>query len=160
VDGEATPQDNAGAPPAPAPAPKSEQVQERIEAETHDPSDMEDAVEGAVQVDHRERSARQQDNASFSPTKAPTAARNEKVLASPAVRKRARDLGVDLTKVKLAEDGRVRHGDLDAFLSYTTGYGTAAAERRDETIKVVGLRRRIAENMAASKRHISRFFRC
>ncbi|MDZ4275468.1 MAG: biotin/lipoyl-containing protein, partial [Erythrobacter sp.] len=33
-----------------------------------------------------------------------------KVLASPAVRQRARDLGVDLRQVKPAEDGRVRHG--------------------------------------------------
>src|SRR5690348_3316299 len=37
------------------------------------------------------------------------------VLASPAVRARARDLGIDLAKVKVAGD-RVRHSDLDAYL--------------------------------------------
>ena len=82
-----------------------------------------------------------------------------KVLASPAVRKRARDLGVDLAHVKPAEDGRVRHGDLDQFLAYNSGGGfsPAGAKRADEAIKVIGLRKRIAQNMAASKRHIPHF---
>jgi 2-oxoisovalerate dehydrogenase E2 component (dihydrolipoyl transacylase) len=82
-----------------------------------------------------------------------------KVLASPAVRVRAKELGIDLAEVRPAEDGRVRHADLDAFLSYggAKGYAPVGAALRDETIKVVGLRRRIAENMAASKRHIPHF---
>jgi len=79
------------------------------------------------------------------------------VLASPAVRKRAGDLGIDLAQVKPAADGRVRHADLDAFLSYNSAYASASRALPDETIKVVGLRRRIAENMAASKRHIPHF---
>jgi 2-oxoisovalerate dehydrogenase E2 component (dihydrolipoyl transacylase) len=82
-----------------------------------------------------------------------------KVLASPAVRARAKELGIDLGEVHPAEDGRVRHADLDAFLSYggAKGYAPVGATGRDETIKVVGLRRRIAENMAASKRNIPHF---
>ncbi|MFM7403766.1 MAG: dihydrolipoamide acetyltransferase family protein [Erythrobacter sp.] len=82
-----------------------------------------------------------------------------KVLASPAVRQRARDLGIDLAEVKPAEDGRVRHGDLDAFLAYNvgSGFGAAGKARADETIKVIGLRKRIAQNMAAAKRHIPHF---
>jgi 2-oxoisovalerate dehydrogenase E2 component (dihydrolipoyl transacylase) len=81
-----------------------------------------------------------------------------KVLASPAVRQRARDLGIDLAQVKPAEDGRVRHGDLDAFLAYNAGGGFASGKARaDETIKVIGLRKRIAQNMAAAKRHIPHF---
>lgn len=82
-----------------------------------------------------------------------------KVLASPAVRQRARDLGIDLAEVRPAEDGRIRHGDLDAFLAYNAGRGFAAAgkARTDETIKVIGLRKRIAQNMAAAKRHIPHF---
>jgi 2-oxoisovalerate dehydrogenase E2 component (dihydrolipoyl transacylase) len=80
-------------------------------------------------------------------------------LASPAVRKRALDLGVDLAQVKPAEDGRVRHGDLDQFLAYNSGGGFSPAgrAREDETIKVIGLRKRIAQNMSASKRHIPHF---
>ncbi len=82
-----------------------------------------------------------------------------KVLASPAVRQRAKDLGIDLAQVKPAADGRVRHADLDAFLAYngSSGFGAAGRARADETIKVIGLRKRIAQNMAAAKRHIPHF---
>ncbi len=92
-------------------------------------------------------------------TDATTAAPEAKVLATPAVRKRARDLGIDLAQVKPAADGRVRHADLDAFLSYNAGGGfaPAGASRADEEIKVIGLRKRIAQNMAASKRSIPHF---
>jgi 2-oxoisovalerate dehydrogenase E2 component (dihydrolipoyl transacylase) len=80
-------------------------------------------------------------------------------LASPAVRARAKALGIDLATVKAAEGNRLRHGDLDAFLSYNAagGYRPAGKPRADEQIKVIGMRRRIAENMAASKRHIPHF---
>ncbi|HZB69334.1 MAG TPA: dihydrolipoamide acetyltransferase family protein [Sphingomicrobium sp.] len=83
---------------------------------------------------------------------------NEKVLSSPAVRQRARDLGIDLGQVKTAGD-RVRHSDLDAYLLYNGGAvsGRGSAQRPDETIKVVGLRRKIAENMAEAKRRIPHF---
>lgn len=82
-----------------------------------------------------------------------------KVLASPAVRQRARDLGIDLGEMKPADDGRVRHGDLDAFLAYNagSGFGAGGKPRSDEAIKVIGLRKRIAQNMAAAKRHIPHF---
>ena len=68
------------------------------------------------------------------------------VLASPAVRARARDLGIDLGEVKTASD-RIRHSDLDAFLLYNGGTVSArgtATPRKHETINVVGLRRKIA----------------
>ena len=81
-----------------------------------------------------------------------------KVLASPAVRQRARDLGIDLGQVKTSGD-RVRHADLDAYLLYNGGSvsGRGSAPRADETIKVVGLRRKIAENMQEAKRRIPHF---
>ena len=80
------------------------------------------------------------------------------VLASPAVRARARDLGIDLGQVKTAGD-RIRHSDLDAFLLYNGGSvgQRAAAPRKDEAVKVVGLRRKIAENMAEANRRIQHF---
>jgi len=79
-------------------------------------------------------------------------------LASPAVRRRARDLGVDLSQVKAGSD-RLRHSDLDAYLLYSGGAvpRTGAAKRPDEAIKVVGLRRKIAENMQEAKRRIPHF---
>lgn len=79
-----------------------------------------------------------------------------RVLASPAVRERAKNLGIDLGQVK-TEGDRIRHSDLDAFLTYNHGYRAAGGTRPNEQIKVVGLRRRIAENMQASKRHIPHF---
>jgi len=86
-------------------------------------------------------------------------AREKTVLASPAVRARAIDLGIDLSHVKPSEDGRLRHADLDAYLRYNSaqGFGAAAIARADQAVKVIGMRRRIAENMAASKRHIPHF---
>ena len=81
------------------------------------------------------------------------------VLASPAVRARARDLGIDLAEVRTASD-RIRHADLDAYLLYNGGNVSArgsAAPRQDESIKVVGLRRKIAENMAEANRRIQHF---
>ena len=97
----------------------------------------------------------------LSPTLSPEGERGKKsVLASPAVRARAADLGVDLSQIK-AEGDRIRHSDLDAFLRYGSGQGYhaphASNARPDEAIKVIGMRRRIAENMAASKRAIPHF---
>ncbi|HVR91707.1 MAG TPA: dihydrolipoamide acetyltransferase family protein [Novosphingobium sp.] len=84
-------------------------------------------------------------------------AQRGKVLASPAVRARAKELGIDLAQVKPAEDGRLRHADLDAFLSYNGTHRAPGGKRADEVIKIIGLRRRIAENMAAAKRNIPHF---
>lgn len=121
-------------------APTSEEVAERIEAETPDASDADVTIAAAS-----------------APTPAPEHRAEAKVLASPAVRQRAKDLGIDLAQVKPAADGRVRHADLDAFLAYNGGFGAAGKARADETIKVIGLRKRIAQNMAAAKRHIPHF---
>ena len=93
------------------------------------------------------------------PAKADPVAREARVLASPAVRARAKDLGIELSRVQPGAEGRVRHADLDQFIAYNTGggYAPAGTTRADEAIKVIGLRRRIAENMAAAKRHIPHF---
>jgi 2-oxoisovalerate dehydrogenase E2 component (dihydrolipoyl transacylase) len=83
------------------------------------------------------------------------------VLASPAVRQRARDLGIDLSQVRSAGGDRIRHSDLDAFLLYNGGaagaVGSTQPRRKDEQVKVVGLRRKIAENMQLAKRQIPHF---
>ncbi|HET7576671.1 MAG TPA: dihydrolipoamide acetyltransferase family protein [Sphingomicrobium sp.] len=94
------------------------------------------------------------------PSPLPQAVGGVHVLASPAVRARARDLGIDLAQVKTASD-RVRHSDLDAWLLYNGGTVSSrpstAAPRKDEAIKVVGLRRKIAENMTEANRRIQHF---
>jgi 2-oxoisovalerate dehydrogenase E2 component (dihydrolipoyl transacylase) len=93
------------------------------------------------------------------PEPAPKAAEKTQVLASPAVRQRARDLGIDLAAVKYAGE-RMRHADLDAYLMYNGGgifRSGGGASRPDEQVKVVGLRRKIAENMQEAKRRIPHF---
>lgn len=132
--------------PAPAPAPKDDEVEERIEVENPDASDADDAHEADPEPAPKQPVE-----------KSAPAAAETKVLASPAVRKRAKDLGIDLAQVKSAEDGRIRHGDLDQFLAYSGGYSPATGPRSDETVKVIGMRRRIAQNMSASKRNIPHF---
>lgn len=96
---------------------------------------------------------------------APVATRQpgEKPLASPAVRKRAWDLGIELRFVHgSGPAGRVMHEDLDAYLqgqgAATAARGPAYAERNDEEqVPVIGLRRKIAQKMAESKRRIPHF---
>ncbi|MEZ5737185.1 MAG: dihydrolipoamide acetyltransferase family protein [Novosphingobium sp.] len=91
----------------------------------------------------------------------------EKVLASPAVRARAKALGIDLSAVPAGPSGHVSHADLDAFLAARLPAAEPEKPQQappvellpgaGEQIKVVGLRRRIAEKMAESKRHIPHF---
>jgi 2-oxoisovalerate dehydrogenase E2 component (dihydrolipoyl transacylase) len=73
-------------------------------------------------------------------------------LASPAVRKRARDAGLDLSAATpTGAEGNVTHADLDLL-------ETALLPVEGETrIKVIGLRRKIAQSMEASKRTIAHF---
>lgn len=133
-----------------APAPQAEAVEGRIEVEA--PAAAQPAIARADEPEHVP-----EPEPSTAPAPAAEPKAQPRILATPAVRARARDLGVDLAQVKPAADGRVRHGDLDAFLAYSGGYGAAAATRADQQIKVIGMRRRIAENMAASKRNIPHF---
>ncbi|HTW35785.1 MAG TPA: dihydrolipoamide acetyltransferase family protein [Rhizomicrobium sp.] len=86
-----------------------------------------------------------------------------KPLASPSVRARAEELGVKLQFVPgTGPAGRISHADLDAYV--TSGGAISQARsggyaRRDgvEEIKVIGLRRKIAEKMQESKRRIPHF---
>ncbi len=82
--------------------------------------------------------------------------------ASPAVRARAQKLGIDLGQVRgTGEGGRITHDDLDAVLVPAVGSrraGSALAERNGvEPVKVIGLRRKIAEKMQDAKRRIPHF---
>ena len=85
-------------------------------------------------------------------------AEGEKPIASPAVRLRAREAGIDLRQVRgTGPAGRIGHEDLDAFIARgpsTERAGGLAENHGVEDIKVVGLRRRIAEKMALSKSRI------
>lgn len=87
-------------------------------------------------------------------------ASSQQSLASPAVRARARALGIDLATIRPTEGGRVRHADLDALMCHERGDpGHPLALESDivDTIKIVGMRRQIARKMAESKQHIPHF---
>jgi 2-oxoisovalerate dehydrogenase E2 component (dihydrolipoyl transacylase) len=86
----------------------------------------------------------------------------EKPIASPAVRRRAREAGIDLRQVRgSGPAGRISHDDLDAFLrsgpQAAPSGGGRVARTEVETVKVIGLRRRIAQKMAESKRRAAHF---
>ncbi|CAH0496662.1 dihydrolipoamide acetyltransferase family protein [Novosphingobium sp. CECT 9465] len=167
--------ETAGEGEAEAPAPKAEVMAERIEAENPDAGDVAKIEAAAPRLTPDPVVSQEVETPRAPPTQSVSAhpsksvspsldtngggARGAKVLASPAVRQRAKDLGIDLSEVRPSDEGRIRHADLDQFLSYNAqgGYRSAGAERGDEVIKVIGMRRRIAENMAASKRNIPHF---
>ncbi|HEV7610405.1 MAG TPA: dihydrolipoamide acetyltransferase family protein [Steroidobacteraceae bacterium] len=86
-------------------------------------------------------------------------ARRARVMASPASRRRAREAGIDLTTVVgTGPGGRILRDDLGAALVPNRGdfSGTAHAAETSE-IKVIGLRRLIAERMTEAKRTIPHF---
>ena len=90
--------------------------------------------------------------------------RNSRVLASPAVRRRAREAELDLSIISgSGPAGRIRHADLDAYIAaggtVTGAPPTSYSTKRTGTneIKVVGLRRKIAEQMVKSKFSIPHF---
>ncbi|MDX5359472.1 MAG: 2-oxo acid dehydrogenase subunit E2 [Rhodobacterales bacterium] len=83
----------------------------------------------------------------------------EAPLASPAVRARARDAGIDLRTVPgTGPAGRITHADLDAVFAAGPGAAPAATGRQRDMrvtdIKVVGLRRMIADKMSTSRSRI------
>ncbi|MER9587088.1 dihydrolipoamide acetyltransferase family protein [Mesorhizobium sp. M0276] len=82
----------------------------------------------------------------------------EKPLASPAVRLRAKEAGIDLRQVAgSGPAGRIGHEDIDAFLARGPQVARMSGLARNdavEDIKVVGLRRKIAEKMTLSKSRI------
>jgi 2-oxoisovalerate dehydrogenase E2 component (dihydrolipoyl transacylase) len=88
---------------------------------------------------------------------------DDKPLASPAVRQRARDRGIELQFVPgSGPAGRISHEDLDNFIASggrsARGGGSALTPREGvDEVKVIGLRRRIAESMQNSKRRIPHF---
>ena len=85
-----------------------------------------------------------------------------RVITSPAIRRRAKEAGIDLSTVSgTGPGGRITRADFDALAN--GGSGPAAPTPRSapsdkvREIKVIGLRRIIAERMAAAKREIPHF---
>jgi len=88
-----------------------------------------------------------------------------KVATSPSIRAKAREAGIDLAQVPgSGPRGRILKTDFEAFLAQGSSAGPATAtavappEKSETTvIKVIGLRRKIAERMAKSASEIPHF---
>ena len=92
-----------------------------------------------------------------------------RVMASPATRRRAREAGIDLAQVAgSGPSGRITRQDFDAALGGSVAPQTAAASASaglpslaqrigTEEIKVIGVRRVIANRMTEAKRNIPHF---
>ncbi|CAB3725645.1 dihydrolipoamide acetyltransferase family protein [Achromobacter piechaudii] len=168
--GSGAPQKAASQPAQPAPsepATKAGGIAGQIAASMTPAAGSQTALQSGQGAGQPSAPARGQPSArqATSPARAAAARQpGEKALASPAVRKRAWDLGVELRFVAgSGPAGRVLHEDLDAYLQ-SQGAGNAArggsayVERHDEdVVPVIGLRRKIAQKMAESKRRIPHF---
>ena len=93
----------------------------------------------------------------------PVTARSGKVLTSPSVRQHAREAGIDLTLVKgSGPKGRILRSDLTGHMaSGVPANDSLKAEKKPlaevTEIKVIGLRRKIAERMSEANREIPHF---
>lgn len=88
----------------------------------------------------------------------------EKPIASPAVRRRAWDLGIELQFVAgSGAGGRIMHEDLEAYIARNSGAQAVVGDDRyrqrldEQAIPVIGLRRKIAQKMQDAKRRIPHF---
>ena len=96
---------------------------------------------------------------------APRRAAGEKPIASPAVRRRAWELGIELQFVQgSGPAGRISYDDLDAHAAEAgapAGVVEAdsryAARHEETAVPVIGLRRKIAQKMQQAKRQIPHF---
>ena len=89
----------------------------------------------------------------------------KRVMTSPAIRRRAKDMGIDLMLVPgSGAGGRITRTDFDQYIKRQAAAGapatapvaaTPAAETTE--VKVIGLRRIIAERLSAAKREIPHF---
>lgn len=81
-------------------------------------------------------------------------------LASPSVRRQARDRGIDLRQVAgSGPGGRILAVDLQQYAAPAPAASAAGHARREgeQAIPVIGLRRRIAQQMQKAKQHIPHF---
>ena len=88
--------------------------------------------------------------------------KGERVMASPAVRKKAREKGIDLHSISgSGPGGRITHSDLESWKEAGSPVAAAGPSRIALTgvkeIPVIGLRRKIAEQMSKSYSTIAHF---
>jgi 2-oxoisovalerate dehydrogenase E2 component (dihydrolipoyl transacylase) len=110
-------------------------------------------------------------NGGAAPNEAATSGRSARVATSPAIRRRAHEAGIDLRQVAgSGPNGRIVPKDLEAYVARRVqptplrsapkavpAARPAAPAAATEEIKVIGLRRLIAQRMSEAKRTIPHF---
>jgi 2-oxoisovalerate dehydrogenase E2 component (dihydrolipoyl transacylase) len=110
-------------------------------------------------------------NGGAAPTAVPASSGSTRVATSPAIRRRAHEAGIDLRQVAgTGPNGRIVPKDLDAYVARRVqptplrsapkavpAARPAAPAAATEEIKVIGLRRLIAQRMSEAKRTIPHF---
>jgi len=129
---------------------------EPAQAEAPDAAELEESESAAGRSDEKPQRA--------SPHQARS--RSERVITSPAIRRRAKEAGIDLHEVSgSGPRGRILRRDLEAALEGGTSRREPSRDDADraggredvEEVKVIGVRRVIAERMSQSKREIPHF---
>ena len=138
--------DGEGTPVVEAPEPEEEVVEEAPEPE---PEPVEEE-------------ATPEPTPAPAPTPVVVAAPGARPLASPAVRQRARESGIDLSTVTgSGPAGRITHGDLESWKAAGSPVAAAGPARTAQTgtteVPVIGLRRKISESMTESYTTIPHF---
>ncbi|HJN49592.1 MAG TPA: dihydrolipoamide acetyltransferase family protein [Pseudomonadales bacterium] len=86
---------------------------------------------------------------------------DQRPLTSPSVRRRAREANVDLIQLTgTGRNGRISHADLDGYITGPQAADSspvAVKQSGTREVKVIGLRRAIAQKVALSKRSIPHF---
>ena len=136
-------------------ASEKESVTEEKKVETQD--EVEEAPEVVPEVVPEVK-----EEVKVEPVPVSNAVKGERKLASPAVRRRARESGIDLVSVAgSGPAGRITHADLDAWKQAGSPVAAAGPNRSQMSgtieIPVIGLRKRIAESMTASYSTIPHF---
>ena len=128
------------------------------------PEPVEEVVEEAPEPEPEpvEEEATPEPTPAPAPTPVVVAAPGARPLASPAVRQRARESGIDLSTVTgSGPAGRITHGDLESWKAAGSPVAAAGPARTAQTgtteVPVIGLRRKISESMTESYTTIPHF---
>ncbi len=125
-------------------------------------AEVETPAQDSAAADLAEAPAPDTEAALAAPVAAPATAEpaeRSRVITSPAIRRRAKAAGIDLTQVPgSGPGGRILRSDFERY-EQATGTTAAATKRSTNTreIRVIGLRRLIAERMSTAKREIPHF---
>ena len=126
-------------------------------------SDQQDKKQEAAEPSPEIEPAVAASRVATTPEKPASQAPKGKILTSPSVRRQAREAGIDLDLVKGSGDrGRILRADLEQYLADGTQgapapVATEALADEVREIKVIGLRRKIAERMSEANREIPHF---